>query len=100
MDTAPIRIEAVLFDADGVIQRPAQGRRRAWADLLGRTADVDRLVADVFAAEDTALDGRFSFIEALTQILMRWNCRGTLDEVLRAWTMLDVDPESLASSGP
>jgi len=100
MDNALTRIEAVLFDADGVIQRPAQGRSRAWADLLGRTADVDRLVADVFAAEDMALDGRSSFIEALSQILTRWNCRGTLDEVLRAWTMLDVDPESLASSGP
>jgi len=24
MDTAPIRIEAVLFDADGVIQRPSR----------------------------------------------------------------------------
>jgi len=100
MDNALTRIEAVLFDADGVIQRPAQGRSRAWADLLGRTADVDKLVADVFAAEAMALDGRSSFIEALSQILTRWNCRGTLDEVLRAWTMLDVDPESLASSGP
>ena len=92
MDTAPIRIEAVLFDADGVIQRPSQDRRRAWAEVLGRKSDVDRLLADVFAAEHRALDGHSSFVEALSQILTTWNCRGTLDEALRAWTMLEVDP--------
>ena len=92
MDTAPIRIEAVLFDADGVIQRPSQDRRRAWAEVLGRKSDVDRLLADVFAAEHRALAGHSSFVEALSQILTTWNCRGTLDEALRAWTMLDVDP--------
>ncbi len=84
-------IESVLFDADGVLQKPAEARRSAWANVLGRTEDLDSFLDAVFEAEGPALDGLSDFSEAFSEVLSRWNCRGTLAEALDAWTMIEVD---------
>jgi len=86
-------IDAILFDADGVIQKPSKERRRAWRDLLGSDRNLDKFLADIFEAEPPALEGQSNFIEALSDILSRWKCRGTLTDALAAWTMIEVDAE-------
>jgi putative hydrolase of the HAD superfamily len=88
-----MRIEAVLFDADGVIQRPPEGRRNKLAEVLGSTRNLDEFLADIFAAELSALEGQSNFTEALSNVLSRWKCRGTLGDALYAWTMIEVDAE-------
>ena len=86
-----MRIESVLFDADGVLQKPAEARRSAWAKVVGHGDDLDGFLEDVFEAEVPALDGRSDFAEAFSQVLSRWKCQGTLEDALDAWTMIEVD---------
>ena len=88
-----MRIEAVLFDADGVIQKRPSGWRSRLGGVLGFTGDPDAFLADVFAAERPALEGRCDFTEALSEVLFRWKCRGSLADALDAWTMIEVDAE-------
>src|SRR5262245_24406491 len=86
-------IQAILFDADGVLQRPAALRRDAWKQLLGADLDVDAFVAAVFDAERHAVAGGFDFIAAFAELLVRWHCQGDIEDGLRAWTMIEPDAE-------
>src|SRR3989442_1005165 len=85
-------IQAILFDADGVIQRPSALRREAWQNLLGPERDVDTFVNAVFEGERLALEGGSDFIGALSGLLVDWRCQGTLPDALAAWTMIEPDP--------
>src|SRR2546425_6993957 len=86
-------IQAILFDADGVIQRPSARRRGAWQSLLGPERDVDEFVAAVFEVERRALEGGADFIGALSGLLVEWGCRGSLQDAPAAWTMIEPDVE-------
>ena len=87
-----MHIEAVLFDADGVIQRPLETRRNKLGEVLGSSRDVGEFLTDVSALEQTALEGQSNFTEALSKLLSRWKCPGTLGDFLDAWTMIEVAP--------
>jgi len=66
-------IEAILFDADGVVQRPASFRRALWVKILGGDEEsVDAFVADLFAAEERCPSGRSKFHDHLPRLLTRW----------------------------
>ena len=85
-------IEAVLFDADGVIQRPAPARQQKLRALLGpRENHLDDFMADLWAAEHPALTGQADFASALSRVLDRWKCRGSVEDALQAWTMVAVE---------
>ena len=84
-------IQAILFDADGVIQRPSARRREAWQSLLGPERDVDEFVAAVFEVERRALEGASDFIGALSGLLVTFASRGSLQDALVAWTMIEPD---------
>jgi len=84
-------IQTILFDADGVIQRPTEHRRAAWQRLLGSGRNVDEFVAAVFAAERPACEGRIEFIGAFSDLLAAWSCQGTLQDALAVWTMIQPD---------
>jgi putative hydrolase of the HAD superfamily len=86
-------IQAVLFDADGVLQRPAALRREAWQHLLGADQDVDEFVAAVFDGERQALAGGADFIAAFSDLLVRWRCQGDISKALHVWTMIEPDVE-------
>jgi putative hydrolase of the HAD superfamily len=88
-----MRIEAVLFDADGVIQRPAGKRRSKLGEVLGSSRNVDEFLTDIFAVELTALEGQSDFTKVLSNLLSEWKCPGTLGDFLDAWTMIEVAPE-------
>jgi putative hydrolase of the HAD superfamily len=88
-----MRIQAVLFDADGVIQRRPRGWRDALGERLGFRGNPGAFLADVFDAETPALTGQSDFPQALSNLLARWHCRTTLDEALHTWTMIEADPE-------
>lgn len=88
-----MRIEAILFDADGVIQRRPQGWRDTLGERLGFSGEAGDFLASAFRAEDPALEGQTDFVSTLSNLLSQWNCRATLDEALRMWTMLEVDSE-------
>ena len=54
-------ITTILFDADGVLQRPNPQRRARWIEVLGPDKSVDDFLHELFAAEAPALAGRGSF---------------------------------------
>ncbi len=85
-------IEAVLFDADGVVQRPSLWWRQAFERLLGTTdaARLDAFVQEFHAAERSALSVSAGFEDALASVLERWNCPGRLHEALRILTTIEV----------
>lgn len=89
--TPTLNIQAILFDADGVIQRSAPRRRAAWQELLGREEDIDDFIAAVFEIERPALNGSSDFISALASLLTARCAQGTLDDALAAWTMIEPD---------
>jgi putative hydrolase of the HAD superfamily len=87
-------IEAILFDADGVVQRQAVEWRDALGKVLGSTdSQLDGFLSDVFAAERPALTGKCEFKEALSEVFARWRCHGSLEDALGVWTMIDVQLE-------
>lgn len=73
-----MKIHAVLFDADGVIQRPAAHRRNAWRSVLGSDRYLDTFLTALFEAEIPALEGKHDFEHVLASLLREWQCCGTV----------------------
>lgn len=89
-------IQAIFFDADGVVQRQRAEFRSILSDLLGSPQDnIDAFLQDIFKAERPALTGHRNFVEDLADVLLKWNCRGTVQDALRAWEQIDVDDDML-----
>jgi putative hydrolase of the HAD superfamily len=88
-----LAINTILFDADGVVQY-APDRRESWAALLrGRDDAVDDFARALFDVERSCYQGQGDFLAALPDLLAQWNCDGTVDDLLRAWTAIHVDSE-------
>jgi HAD superfamily hydrolase (TIGR01509 family) len=87
---APIR--AVLFDCDGVLQRPAND----WAGEIGTATGLSgpaltRFLDDVSAVEQPVLNGSEPFAVPLTGVLERWGLPLRASELLHVWQHLAVD---------
>ena len=87
----PSRPTVVLLDADGVIQRPTPLRESLWRQLVGGTNSVEAFLRDLFAIERPCYHGGDNFVTALPELLRRWNSTGTIEDVLHAWTSIEVD---------
>ncbi len=85
------RIAAVLWDADGVLQRSAPGFLDAVRELCGDTARTDVFVREVFEAEKPALTGEQDFPQALAGLLARWSSSVPVVEALELWKMIEPD---------
>ncbi|MDX3002297.1 HAD-IA family hydrolase [Kribbella solani] len=88
---------AVLFDADGVLQRATFD----WFARLGSLvpADSEAFIADLMAAERPALVGKGDFREALGDVLRRWNSASTVDEAFEPWTWFAAEPAAIELVG-
>ncbi len=86
-------IKTVLFDADGVIQRRPEGWKDSLGDLLGFCGDPGEFLSEVRTVEGPTIDGSSDFSQVLLPVMSRWNCRASLDDALRVWTMIVVVPE-------
>ena len=83
-------ISAVLFDADGVIQRPTLDW---WSRLTSFVpADGDAFVAELMAAEKPALVGKGDFREAVAEVLRRWDSTVSLEDALEPWHWFAAEP--------
>ena len=86
-------IRAILFDADGVLQKPSVD----WWSALGRLIthsgpqDVDAFVSDVFSAEEPSLTGTGDFGAELAVVLSRWGCPERLNDCLSIWTSTQTE---------
>ena len=88
--SAPIR--AVLFDCDGVLQRPANDWAGEVAALTGlQGAELDTFLDDAMAAEQPVLDGSEPFAVPLAAVLERWGLPTRVEELLGVWQHVAVD---------
>ncbi len=79
-------VKLVLFDADGVIQRPSRPIPDALAALLPNSTAGDQFLEAVFAAERPFLTGGDGFTESLQQVLHEHNSQVALEHALTVWT--------------
>lgn len=85
-------LRAILFDADGVIQRPGADFRAACAAVLGSSGEpVERFMREVFALEKPALTGQRDFVADLMEVLGRHNVAERLSDALAIWTAIEID---------
>jgi putative hydrolase of the HAD superfamily len=83
-------VTAVLFDADGVVQRPTSDW---WTRLTSLVpTDGEAFVADLMAAEKPSLIGKGDFRDALADVLRRWNSPASVDEALEPWSWFAAEP--------
>jgi putative hydrolase of the HAD superfamily len=84
-------VTAVLWDADGVLQRVPGGVEESMRPALeGRVDDVDGFLEAAYWAERPALSGEVSWPDVLPDLLERWNIGDSYDEVLQVW--LSIEP--------
>jgi len=83
---------AVLFDADGVIQRaPADIHARLALVLGAAPSDREACMADYFTAEAPCLTGAADFADALAPVLAKWRTTSDIALVLAEWQVIEVD---------
>ncbi|MEU4289183.1 HAD-IA family hydrolase [Kribbella sp. NPDC026596] len=90
-------VSAVLFDADGVIQRPSQDWWSRLSSLV--PSDTDAFVADLMAAEKPSLVGKGDFRDAVAEVLARWNSPASLEEALEPWHWFTAEPAVISLIG-
>ncbi|WP_312163247.1 HAD-IA family hydrolase [Phenylobacterium sp.] len=84
-------ISALLFDADGVIQRAPHFAQRLEKAFGAAPTDLAGCVAEIFAAETPCLSGKGEYTEALKPVLQRWGAGCDPLEFLEAWHLIDAD---------
>ena len=90
-------LSAVLFDADGVVQRPSQDW---WARLTSLVpSDSDAFVADLMAAEKPSLVGKGDFRDAVAEVLHRWNSPASVEEAMEPWHWFAAEPAVISLIG-
>ena len=91
MSGDPAAVAAVLWDADGVLQRVPEGSEESMRPALeGRVADVDGFLEQAYRAELPALTGHVSWLDVLPGLLAEWGIADAYDDVLRIW--LTIEP--------
>ncbi len=86
------QIRAVLFDCDGVLQRPAND----WAAEIGAATGLDGAALDAFldevsTAERPLLAGTEPFADALTRVIAAHGLPARAEDLLHVWQHLVVD---------
>jgi putative hydrolase of the HAD superfamily len=87
-------LRAVLFDADGVMQRNPS----AWFDDLHALVPAGQgraFVDDIFVTEKEAMTGTRSFREVLDEVAARWPVAVPVDELIRHWRRIEVCPATV-----
>lgn len=85
-------IVAVLFDADGVIQRVSDWPGAITGAVGLKTPDAfEAFMTEVFEMETPCLTGAADFAEALPPVLKRWSSACDVRGFFDAWHRIDVD---------
>lgn len=90
-DDVKPKICAVLFDADGVVQRTKSGWLDELGRLCGRPEHAEAFTQDVFKAEKPCLIGERDFERSLSSVLKKWDSPVDVSEALKIWQMIEPD---------
>jgi putative hydrolase of the HAD superfamily len=88
-------VQAVLFDADGVLQRPAVPWRKAFASILGPcgSGDLEPFLNDIANAESSALCSPAGFVEVLAGVLKRWGRADRVSDAIGVFNAIEPSEE-------
>ncbi len=84
-------VRAVLFDADGVLQRRRPGFVRGLLRLGG-----PRFLLDAVRAEVSCLTGERDLVDVLRPVVARHGVEESAEQVAERWLAIDVDSDRLA----
>ena len=80
-----MKVEAVLFDADGVLQHQNTTLHSVLTDVLSLTPeDIEERYHEVWEAESPILTGQGDFAETISDLLVKWGRPGHADTFVRA----------------
>ena len=78
-------VEAVLFDADGVLQHQEATLHSLLTDVLSLpTEEVEERYQEVWEAESPILTGQGDFVETMSGLLERWGRPGHVETFVQA----------------
>ncbi len=89
-------IRAVLFDADGVLQTTPRFLDMVAGLLPAGDDDIDGFLADLLEVERPALVGKANLSVGVAKLLRDRGCGRSLEEAMRLWTEVAVDPGTRA----
>ena len=91
-----VDIQAVLFDADGVLQEPVEGGRERLASLCGVPSRKEEFVTDFLSAEMPCLRGDADMTEVLGEVLKRWDSPYSVEHAIETHTkIVEMNTESI-----
>ena len=91
-----MNIQAVLFDADGVLQEPVEGGREKVATLDGSATPNEEFLQDFFRAETPCLRGDADLADTVAEVLKRWQSPFSVDHAIETHTkIVAMNPESI-----
>jgi putative hydrolase of the HAD superfamily len=85
-------IDTVLFDADGVIQRPTIDWRAALSTFIRADQSAEEFVDDLVISEQPSIRGAGDFREAVAEVLARWESAAPADDVVQLWHRFEAEP--------
>ncbi|MXY46369.1 MAG: HAD-IA family hydrolase [Chloroflexi bacterium] len=92
----PLNIEAVLFDADGVLQQEVEGGREKIACLDGSATPNEAFLQDLFRAEMPCLRGDADLADTVGEVLKKWDSPYSVEHAIETHTkIVAVNPESI-----
>ena len=91
-----VNIQAVLFDADGVLQQPVEGGREKLASLCGVPSRKEEFVTDFLSAEMPCLRGDADMADTIAEVLKKWDSPYGVEHAIETHTkIVAMNPESI-----
>ena len=91
-----MNIQAVLFDADGVLQHPVEGGREKVACLDGSAIPNQEFLADFLEAEMPCLRGDADMADTIAEVLKKWDSPYSVEHAIETHTkIVAMNPESI-----
>ncbi|QNE17612.1 HAD-IA family hydrolase [Kribbella qitaiheensis] len=85
-------IDTVLFDADGVIQRPTVDWRIELATFIRPDQSAEEFILDLMAAEQPSIRGEGDFRVAVAEVLARWGSATPIEDAMQPWRWFEAEP--------
>lgn len=85
-------IDTVLFDADGVIQRPTIDWRTTLASFIRPDQSAEEFVLDLMTAEQPSIRGDGDFRAAVAEVLTRWESATPVEDAIQPWRWFEAEP--------
>ena len=83
-----MNIQAVLFDADGVLQNPVEGGREKLASLCGSAVRKDEFLVDFLQSEMPCLKGEADFAVTVAEVLKKWDSPFSVEQAIETHTKI------------